>query len=169
MAKLVRPIRIEGDVAYVTLTKGYEAIIDADDVPIVAGWNWCAEVRPHTIYARRNDHSNGRAKTIFLHRVIMSNPESLDIDHISGDGLDCRRSNMRTATRAENMFNMKIKPSNKSGFKGVHWNKEKGKWQARITVNYKGKHLGYFADPKDGHHAYIKASAQYHGAFGRTE
>lgn len=50
-----RPIRIEGDVAYVTLTRGYEAIIDAENVPLVEGYNW-QHFGPNrqTNYARRN-------------------------------------------------------------------------------------------------------------------
>ena len=43
-ARKIRPIRVEGNVAYITLTKGYVAIIDALDVPIVSGFNWCARV-----------------------------------------------------------------------------------------------------------------------------
>ena len=41
---LKRPIRIDGDVAYVTLTKGYLAMIDTADTHFVAGWNWRALV-----------------------------------------------------------------------------------------------------------------------------
>ena len=47
-----RPIRIEGDVAYVPLTKGYEAIIDVEDVPLVEGRNWHAHV------VRKKDRKN---------------------------------------------------------------------------------------------------------------
>jgi hypothetical protein len=34
-----KPIRIVGDVAYVPLTKGFQAVIDADDVPLVEAWD----------------------------------------------------------------------------------------------------------------------------------
>jgi hypothetical protein len=40
--KKIRPIRVEGDTAIVPLTRGFEAVIDAVDVPIVEGWNWVA-------------------------------------------------------------------------------------------------------------------------------
>lgn len=44
-----RPIRIEGDVAYVPLTQGYTAIIDAGDVPLVEGRSWQADIKPRAI------------------------------------------------------------------------------------------------------------------------
>jgi len=40
---MIRAIHIEGNVARVLLTQGYETIIDAADVPLVEGRNWCAK------------------------------------------------------------------------------------------------------------------------------
>lgn len=48
--------------------------------------------------------------------------------------------------------------NNKSGFKGVFWNSQKGSWQAKIMIGYKNKHLGFFADIKDAARAYKKAA-----------
>ena len=42
MPKAIRQIRVDGNIAYVPLTRGYEAVIDAADVPLVEGWNWYA-------------------------------------------------------------------------------------------------------------------------------
>lgn len=36
----LRPIRVEGNVAFVPLTKGLEAIVDVEDLPLVEGLNW---------------------------------------------------------------------------------------------------------------------------------
>jgi hypothetical protein len=49
----IRTIRIQGNVAYVPLTRGYEAIIDAGDVPLVLERNWTALLAPRTVYAVR--------------------------------------------------------------------------------------------------------------------
>ena len=48
--KKVRPIRIEGDLAYVPLTRGYEAVIDAGDVSLVEGFNWYALNQKQTVF-----------------------------------------------------------------------------------------------------------------------
>jgi hypothetical protein len=62
-----------------------------------------------------------------LHRFIMCAPIGSGIDHINGDGLDCRRSNLRFATATQNAAN-RIKPV--IGFRGM-----------RPTSRYKGVSL----------------------------
>jgi hypothetical protein len=168
MQMKARPIRIDGDVAYITLTKGYTAIIDAADVPLVEGCNWFAFVKPRSVYAVRSDYSTGKLLAIRMHRVIMGDPEGLEIDHRDGDGLNNRRDNLREATNAQNNHNQRIRSDNTSGYKGVSWYGPSGKWLAYIKVNGKQRHLGYHATPEQASAAYAKASAKLHGEFGRT-
>lgn len=167
----IRPIRIEGNIAYVPLTQWYEAIIDAADVPLVMGFNWCAQVAPHTVYALRNGWESlgePKAPVIFLHRVICPAPSGMLTDHRDGDGLNNRRDNLRCATKAENGRNSRKKKNNTSGFKGVHLHKQSGRWQARISIgNPTQRSLGMFDTPEEAHEAYVKASAEMHGEFGR--
>lgn len=171
----IRPIRVEGNVAYVQLTRGYEAIIDAEDVPLVEGWNWYAHVQRRAdgkiraVYAVRDSRGyvDAKQKEVRLHRIIMSAPDDLAVDHIDCNGLNNRRANLRLATRAENNKNSRMRSDNASGFKGVHWNATYGKWNAQIRVNGKRLSLGYFTDIEDASGAYAKASAELHGDFGR--
>ena len=86
MPKAIRQIRVDGNIAYVPLTHGYEAIIDAADVPLVEGLNWLAHLAGRTVYARC---ASGSPK-VYLHRFIMRPADDMCVDHISGDGLDCR-------------------------------------------------------------------------------
>lgn len=166
-----RPIRIEGDVAYVTLTRGYETVIDAEDVPLVEGYNWYCLPARQTGYAIRDLWLGGENKKIpvMMHRVILDAPTGLYVDHIDGNGLNNRRGNLRFATPSQNSCNMRITTKNTSGYKGVFWVKDKGKWAAQIVLNYKAKHLGYFDTPEEAHKAYCEASERLHGEFGRTE
>ena len=55
-----------------------------------------------------------------------------------------------------------MKKNNTSGYTGVNWSEEKGKWHAKIGCNYKRIHLGYFSDIKDAFRAYEKARIKYH-------
>lgn len=171
----MRKIRIEGVVAFVPLTQGYEAIIDAADAPLVDGWRWCAIVARRadgtvrSVYAVRNDGPRGKARLVYMHRVIAGTPDGMDTDHISGNGLDNRRENLRVATRAQNQHNRSLQSNNTSGAKGVTWSKEKGKWLAQITIREKNRSLGYFQTIEDASAAYAAASAELHGEFGRTE
>ena len=66
------------------------------------------------------------------------------IDHINGNRQDNRISNLRVVTAAENQKNQRIPKSNTSGVAGVCWDKSRGKWRAKITVNRKNIALGCF-------------------------
>jgi hypothetical protein len=168
MTRLIRPIRIEGDVAFVTLTQGYEAIIDAADVPLVEGWNWCVLGKKQHLYAMRNiiNKQTGKHGVVLMHRVIMGDPDGLYIDHIDCDGINNQRSNLRLATHAENLRNQRIGKNNTSGFKGV--TKARSKWRAEIKANGIRYNLGHFDMPEAAYAAYVAASAVLHGEFGRA-
>ncbi len=162
----IRSIRVVGDIAYVPLTKGHEAIIDAGDVDLVAAWNWIASERQSRVYAVRGDYSTGKRLNVYMHRVIASAIKGLDVDHRDANGLNNRRHNLRLATRQQNQFNQRTHFDNKAGLKGVHWHKRDRRWCAQIQINRKVKHLGYYTTPQEAYAAYCKASAELHGEFG---
>lgn len=164
-----RPIRVEGDVAFVPLTKGYEAIIDAADVPFVAGYCWSAKVYPRQVYAIRSARKPGGGQCLLpMHRVILVAADGLDVDHVDGNGLNNRRVNLREATRQQNSSNGRFRANNTSGFKGVVWSPKLEKWRAKITKAGRTVHLGYFLVREDAAEAYARASAVLHGEFGRA-
>lgn len=164
----IRPLRFDGSIAFIALTQGMEAIIDADDASLVLGVNWYAVCDQRKYYAQRKIWAGDIRKTLKLHRLILAVDASLVVDHVNGNGLDCRRANLRAATCAQNLWNAGPSANNKSGFKGVHWSSSAGKWQAQIMFNMKKKSLGYFEDKNDAHKAYQAAAAKYHGEFARS-
>lgn len=168
-----RPVRIEGNVAFVILTMGYEAIIDVEDVPLVAGYNWCAVVRPRSVYAASTLRRDGKQRIILMHRAIMGGPDGIEVDHINGDGLDNRKrdktNNLRLATKSQNQCNSRNRADNTSGRKGVSWHKQRGKWAAQIALDGKKQHLGLFETIEQAAIAYAEASARLHGKFGRHQ
>lgn len=85
-----------------------------------------------------------------------------DIDHINGCRSDNRLSNLRKATRGENMQNLKkAHKDSKCGLIGV--SQIRGKyWFARITIGGKTKHLGSFKTKEDAHQAYLNAKREIH-------
>ena len=90
------------------------------------------------------------------------------IDHINGIRLDNRISNLRSVTHLENNKNKKINRNHSIGAKGVIRLKKYPKFRARIMVDNKPIHLGYFDSVAAAHEAYCRASAKYHGKYGRT-
>jgi hypothetical protein len=169
MAKFeLRPIRIEGNVAYIPLTRGYEAVIDAADVPLVEKFSWRSAPMWRTVYALRSRRQGAKVITSNLHRDLLNASVGMEVDHIDGDGLNNRRSNLRLATSSENKWNRGRLSTNTSGYKGVSWHNGAKRWQASIRVAYRLIYLGAFQTPEDAHAAYCEAAARLHGDFAKS-
>lgn len=89
------------------------------------------------------------------------------LDHINGNTSDNRILNLRPASRIENSFNRRLNKNSTSGYKGVNWHKAAGRWQARIWVNGKVHHLGWFDNPITAAAAYDDAARRLHGQFAK--
>jgi hypothetical protein len=87
------------------------------------------------------------------------------IDHKDGDILNNKIENLRECTLNQNQWNMKLKPSNTSGTKGVSWDKSRNKWIAAIKVNGKRVFSKRFKRKEDAIEAVIKARKELHGDF----
>ena len=142
---------------------GYIVLVDDEDADLLTGG---IEIKKTAWkpYARRNCHPR------LLHRLILARKEGRRLephehtDHIKGNTLDNRRCNLRVATVAENARNRGPTRANKSGYKGVCWNKVTQKWMAYI---WHGKNitLGYFHDAEEAARARDQAALLYHGEF----
>jgi len=71
-------------------------------------------------------------------------PEEKQVDHIDGDKLNNKISNLRLATYKQNGDNRKKSRNNTSGVTGVYWHKRINKYMSSIPHNYKNLNLGYF-------------------------
>lgn len=90
-----------------------------------------------------------------------------EIDHINGVKSDNRISNLRLATRAENLRNIGRRNKNTSGYKGV--SRVGNKWQARITANMKKIYIGLFDTREEAYAAYCKEAGKLHGDFANVD
>ena len=105
------------------------------------------------------------------HRIIWlmqtgSWPEKY-IDHIDGDGLNNKWSNLREATPSENMANQKVRSDSTSGIKGVSYDKKRNMWYVYIDIDKKRKHLGRFETLEEAAAARLAAEKVYHGVFAK--
>ncbi len=169
MISKIRPIRIDGNIAFVPLSQGYEAVIDTADAPLVGNFNWTAKISHRTVYAHRKTQLNGVQRVFLLHRVLAGEPSGMQVDHIDNDGLNNRRENLRIVTHQQNTQNSRARVNNSSGFKGVSLDKKSRKWLAQIQSDKKKRNLGLFETPEDAHAAYVSASRELHGLFGRCK
>lgn len=153
----------------IQLTQGKVALVDDDVYEWASKFKWHARRDESRFYVQRKikNFLGEWAVTLHLHREIMDAPVDMTVDHINGDGLDCRRENMRLATNTENGCNRRPNANNTSGYKGVTLHKQMGRWRARIMVNQKPIHLGFFNDLVEAAQAYDNAAIEYHGEFAR--
>lgn len=92
-----------------------------------------------------------------------------EVDHANGDRQDNRAENLRECTRQQNQWNARKRGDNPTSlFKGVYWNRQKGKWQARLCAGYRSRHLGFFDDESAAAAAYLAAASKAAGEFARA-
>ena len=151
----------------INLTQGKVALIDEADFELVSGYTWHAKKNKNTFYAQTNvPREGGGQRRILMHRLLLGLIDpTIKTDHRDRNGLNNTRSNLRACTNAENMRNTGAQANNTSGYKGVSWHKQSGKWAAYIKANWKRKHLGLFTTPEAAHAAYCKAALELHGEF----
>lgn len=156
-------IRVEGDIAYVGLTRGFEAIIDAGDLPLVEGRRWRVMTTPKGhAYAVRTGATTGAV--VLMHRELMSAPPGVLVDHEDGDGLNNRRRNMRLATYSLNNANMVVSRRNRLGIKGVTTERT-GRFSASIKSQGQKVHLGTYQTTAEVSAAYYGAARLLWGDF----
>lgn len=164
------------DTITIPLTRGYATVVDAVDSDLAKlRWHTWANAGVRNVYAKRGFRQDGISQTEMLHRVILSRVLGRPLlsgeqaDHINGNGLDNRRSNIRLATSEQNGCNRRKSVNNTSGYKGVTWDKHNGKWKASIQVGKRPRFIGHFNTPEEAHAAYCEAAERLHGEFARFE
>lgn len=152
----------------IPLTRGYVAIVDAENYEWLAQWKWHAEMRKDTVYAVRNrPRINGKKiGLIYMHRQIMSAPSGMLTDHKNSDGLMNCYENLRVCTISQNQHNQRIRNGTSSKYKGVCL--KRGRWQAVIKAFGEKIYLGEYTTEEGAARAYDEAALKYHGEFART-
>jgi hypothetical protein len=117
------------------------ALVDDEDRDVVHGRSWHLAGKG---YVRASSAGGG-----YLHRILLGlvPGDGLQGDHINGDPLDCRRSNLRVATRSQNMQNRRgAQRTSTSRFRGVSWDRAYQRWKAQASVDGQQRFLGHFDD-----------------------
>lgn len=120
-----------------------------------------------------NSHSHGYiaiqivGKNYRVHRLawlyMTGDFPKQEIDHINGVRNDNRWNNLRDVTPSVNKQNQrKPRIDNTSGYAGVGWRKDIGKWYVQIRVNKKKIHLGLFTDKEKAAAHYLQKKRELH-------
>jgi hypothetical protein len=153
---------IRGDVTAVFIVKDnitHECLIDTEDLEklLIFGISWHLKKSSTRCYV-----NNSQKKPRAIHRLLFGElEEGHQIDHINGDTLDNRKSNLRSVLPHENQQNkVKSYRNNTSGVRGVGLNKKTGKYYATVTIKGKRHNLGYFDKIEDAEKAVKYARSQ---------
>jgi hypothetical protein len=154
----------------IQLTQGQETHVSQEDYAFLSKWKWHAvDGRRGRFYAARNRRVNeSGGSQICVHRLVatrMGLDTSHCVDHIDGNSLNNTRSNLRAATKAQNGYNRGKSKNNKSGIKGISWDKSRSKWAVQIRADGTTRNLGRFDTKEDAAEAYRKAVKKYHKEF----
>jgi hypothetical protein len=143
-------------------------ILDREDYYKFGNIKWALGGRKNNFYAIGGiRNKDGELEKVSLHRLILNPPENKLVDHRNGNGLDNRRENLRLATHAQNMLNRRKQKNTSSKFIGVYFDKQTGKWRAKIKVNSKTMHIGRFDSELQAALAYDRTAKLYHGEFSK--
>jgi hypothetical protein len=90
------------------------------------------------------------------------------VDHANCDKTDNGWSNLRIAGKSRNMQNIGIRSNNSSGFTGVGYHKQTGRWRAFVVSAGKMVHVGLFDTIEEAARAREAAAVERYGEFYRA-
>ncbi len=152
----------------IELTKGLKCLIDLEDYEKVSRHKWYAHrSSSESFYAATRGKLGsdlGLNKFVYLHRYLLNPSKGQIVDHINGDMLDNRRSNLRLTDLKGNSRNSR-KQSRKlsSIYKGVHFMKRDSVWVAQID----GTHIGRYNNEEEAAKAYNEKALILYGRFAK--
>lgn len=138
-----------------------EFYFDLQDYELIKNYYWIERIRPKSSYKSLTAYNPKTQNYIKMHQILIGN----GADHIDRNPLNNRRDNLRQANVTENNRNKTIPKNNSSGIIGISWHTEKNKWIARIGIDKKLKHLGYFENKEDAIKARLEAELKHFGEF----
>jgi hypothetical protein len=146
----------------IRLTQEQTTLIDLDDYIRVDQYSWSYHKSGYACAKVNSKHTK-------LHRFILQLEvgDKRSVDHINGDKLDNRKSNLRICTHSQNTKNRSPNTNGKSTYKGVDYQKRTSTWRARIRVDYKHIYLGDYRTELEAALAYNKAAKEYHGDYAK--
>ena len=151
----------------ILLSQGKVALVDDEDFEYLSQWKWSAIKSRKTFYAIRTMKRDGKWVTVSMHRVILEPLSNMCIDHIDHNGLNNQRSNIRVATRRQNMVNRTAWGRSKYLGVCIYYHHSHKYITAHIRVGGLKKYLGTFLTEEDAALAYNEAAREHHGEYAK--
>lgn len=152
----------------ISLSRGKLAMVDDEDFDKIGHLKWYASStnKGKVFYAARHtSRKSSKHKVIYMHRILLSCPEGMEVDHVDGNGLNNQKSNLRICSHHQNMCHSRKRPDVSSRFKGVHKPSKIKGWIAKIEIKGKVTTIGTFQSEIAAAMAYNEAAIKFHGEF----
>lgn len=127
----------------------FKITYDKEDAPIIESRSW---------YLDKDGYPT--ATTAINGKRALHTPEGFETDHIDGDILNARKSNLRIVIHSLNTFSGRGFV-NSTGYRGVY--KSRTGYQARIRVDGKLLFLGWRKEAEEAYKLYLAACVKYFG------
>ena len=113
---------------------------------------------------------NNKQRGLLMHHLIMNFKYDgvYEIDHINGNGLDNRCSNLRIVTRVQNLCNKCKQSNNLSNVSGVYFDKDRNKYAVEIRRNNMRIHLNRYNNIEDAIYVRLLAENYLFGEYRYT-
>ena len=151
------------------LGEGLYTVVDPEDYYRYGHMKWCLGAHRTKAYAICGvKQKDGSIRTAGLHRIIKKPGKGRVADHWNNNSLDNRKSNLRSATRAQNCCNRpKSRFKKTSKYVGVSYEKGQNRWA--VKLRYKGKRYwgGGYKTEIEAAKAHDKIAKKYQGEYAK--
>ncbi|MBT3982931.1 MAG: hypothetical protein HOE90_16350 [Bacteriovoracaceae bacterium] len=149
----------------IDLGKGYDAIVDKEDLQNLLQYNWTISTMNIQGNTYKVAFTSMDGKSVYMHRFLLKPEGKQVVAHKDRDGLNNRKKNLFLASRKQTHQRQRLSKGGSSKYKGVSFHKKSKRWQAYITVNGKKLYLGYYKSQDDAAIAYNNAAQEHFGEF----
>jgi hypothetical protein len=123
----------------IIVIQGETCIFDDEDEAVVKKYKWWLS---NGYALTKIKWTDGRRRTIGMHRIILGDPPTPSIDHLNRNKLDNRKENLIACSDAANNKNKPIEKGKLSKYRGV--SRHRNKWQVVLRIEGKPKWIGIY-------------------------
>ena len=117
----------------IQITQGKKVLVSDEDFKEVSKYKWSYSAS--TGYAVRKGRKNcNEPRTVHMHRVILKAKANEQVDHINGNKLDNRKSNLRIVSQQNNTQARKTFIRNNTGVLGISYRENKNYKYYRVSI-----------------------------------
>jgi len=128
-------------------TQGMIILVDDEDYEWLSKYRWGTYKKKNRYKYYAYASIDGKQRPI--HRVLTNAQKGEQVDHINQNALDNRKENLRICSISQNMMNVGPLTNNKSGYRGIYYDRSRNKWCSEIIAHGKCYKIGRFDNISD--------------------